>query len=448
MNRLSRGIEDSYNKFMKYKLPALFFLILIASIPLLLLFSPNFLATVLFLIVVTSVAVIFTRDWEKLNTTIKSLQEAQLATTVERNKLSVILSGITDAVIAVNTKSEITTFNKAAEELTGYTSSEILGKSLGEVCKLFDSKEELPLSLYSPSNTDSFEGVVFNRNNLKLVGKDNKESFVNIISSQIREGSEVNLGCILTLHDVGKEKQLEDMKLDFVSMAAHELRTPLTSLKGYLYVFLRDYKQNMDEKQHTIINRVNIATQRIVSLMENLLNVTRIEKGALTIHLENVDWVENVKEVINELIDQAKDKKMDFVFEEPTEEISQIMVDRFRINEVLSNLISNAINYTQPGGKIRVWIEKKDSDIVTHISDSGEGIPAQAIPHLFTKFFRVSGKLEQGSKGTGLGLYIAKSIVDMHKGKIWVESVFGKGSTFSFSLPLYRQQTPPAEPKI
>ncbi len=177
-----------------------------------------------------------------------------------------------------------------------------------------------------------------------------------------------------------------------------------------------------------------------MALVENLVSISRIERGTLTVKEDNIKWIENVRSIVLEMMVQAKDKNINLHFDEADGVEIELNADKFRINEVLSNLLSNAINYTDPGGEVAVWIEKNDTEIVTHIKDTGEGIPQDAISHLFTKFFRVSGKLEQGSKGTGLGLYIAKSIIEMHQGKIWVESEFGKGSTFSFSLPLKKLQ--------
>lgn len=353
----------------------------------------------------------------------------------ERNKLEVILSGITDAVVAVDLQRKIITFNKAAEKLTGYTKEQALGKSIQDLLRLSNEESVLPVETYCPLRSDGFEGTVFYKQDLRLK-TEHKESFIDLVAGTIRESEHVNLGCILTLHDVTKEKQFEEMKLDFVSMAAHELRTPLTALKGYIYVLIRKYKETMSEEQNIFLVRMNIATQRLAGLVENLLNVARIERGALTIHLESVEWVSVVADVVEDLKDQAKDKKLNLTFEKPTESIPTLKVDKFRITEVLTNLISNAINYTPSGRSIKVWIEKGATEVITHIQDEGEGIPKEALSHLFTKFFRVSGKLEQGSKGTGLGLYITKSIVSMHKGEIWVDSELGKGSTFSFSLPI------------
>jgi two-component system, NtrC family, sensor histidine kinase KinB len=371
----------------------------------------------------------------------ENLKRSIYQISAERNKVEVIISGITDVVIAVDLERNIATFNKAAENLTGYTLEQVIGKPIQSVISLMEKDGEISPEVYCPIKNDDFEGIIYSKKDLKLKGND-KTASVNIITGKIKEGPKVNLGAIITLHDLSSEKQFEEMKLDFVSMAAHELRTPLTSLKGYLYILVRDYKDTFDEKESTILMRVNIATQRLVGLVENLLNVTRIERGALTVHLEPSDWITNVKQVISDLTDQAKDKKLELVFEEPQDMVPSVFVDKFRINEVLTNLLSNAINYTQPGGHIRIWIEQTETEIVTHVRDTGEGIPAEALPHLFTKFFRVSGKLEQGSKGTGLGLYIAKSIITMHNGRIWAESEgLGKGSTFSFTLPLKGPKT-------
>ena len=257
-----------------------------------------------------------------------------------------------------------------------------------------------------------------------------------MLSGQIKEGPTVNLGCILTLHDISKEDALESMKLDFVSMAAHELRTPLTSIRGYLSVFMEENSKNLNTEQNMLLGRINIAGEQLMALIENLLSVSKIERGVFGIQLAPIDWPTNVASVIEDFKNRAEEKKQQLEYIPPTMPIPTIEVDKLRINEVLSNLLANAIAYTPERGQIKVSIEFKDNQVVTHIQDTGVGIPEEALPHLFTKFFRISGKLEQGSKGTGLGLYISKSVVDMHKGKIWVESTFGKGSSFSFSIPV------------
>lgn len=380
------------------------------------------------------------KELEDIQTNLESLVQQRTQTiSAERNKLVVTLSAISDAVIAVDLNRQITIFNSAAEILTGYIKKEALGQPINQVMRLYDKQQELTPEQFCPLRLDGFEGIVASKQSLKLVGKAGKESFANLLSGQIREGPAVNLGCILTLHDVTREKDLEEMKLDFVSMAAHELRTPLTSIRGYLSVFMQENAQNLNGEQNMLLGRINTAAQQLMGLIENLLSVSKIERGAFTVSFEPIDWLRACKSVVEEFKPRAEEKKQTLEFLEPSEPMPTIEADKLRINEVLSNLIANAISYTPEGGQITVWTESQDGEVITHVKDTGVGIQKEAIPHLFTKFFRISGNLEQGSKGTGLGLYISKSVVDMHHGKIWVESEFGKGSTFNFSLPISQQ---------
>jgi len=232
---------------------------------------------------------------------------------------------------------------------------------------------------------------------------------------------------------------LDEMKSNFVSIAAHELRTPLTSIKGYLSVYMNDYKDKLDEDQKSLLGHISNATEELLGLVENLLNVSRIERGAMNLNLAEVNWDEVLKGVADDFNERAGQKNIQLKFVQSVG-LPPIKVDKVRVLEVISNLVSNAINYTNPGGTVQIWAEKgSDNDIVTHVADNGQGIPADAIPNLFTKFYRVTQGLTQGntnSEGNGLGLYISKAIVDMHHGKIWVESEVGRGSRFSFSLPL------------
>ncbi|MBI2036554.1 HAMP domain-containing protein [Candidatus Microgenomates bacterium] len=353
----------------------------------------------------------------------------------ERNKLAVALSGITDAVIGVDLKNNVVIFNTAAQKLTNTSEKEALGRSLDQVITLFDEERVIPLSEYAPIKLNSFEGVIFNKKNVKLIAKD-RQAVVDVITGKIKEGVSINLGSILVLHDITEEKKLEEMKLDFVSMAAHELRTPLTSLRGYLSVFMEENKKMFNDEQAMFLNRMNISASQLTSLVENLLNVSRIERGVFTINLEQIDWVSVASGIVDNFQGRAKDRHIKLTFQAPKEPIPKIYADKLRIDEVLSNLISNALAYTKPNGSVTIAIEKSGNDVITHVIDTGQGIPKTAMSHLFTKFFRVSGALESGSKGTGLGLYISKAIIDMHNGKIWVESQVDRGSTFSFSLPI------------
>lgn len=236
---------------------------------------------------------------------------------------------------------------------------------------------------------------------------------------------------------LAKEAQLERMKLDFVAMSAHELRTPLTTVVGYLSFLMEDpatvNKLTGEEKE--ILNRAFLNSTRLGKLIDNLLVVSRIEKGRMSLNLQPVQLEDLIDRIIKELKNLAQMKKIYLKFQAPNQPFPMVLGDRLRIEEVVSNLVGNAINYTSLGG-VKLSIAQYEDELVVAVKDTGQGIPKEARARLFTKFFRIKAPLEAGTKGTGLGLYISKNIIDAHKGRIWVESEAGKGSTFFFSLPI------------
>ncbi len=352
---------------------------------------------------------------------------------VERNRIMHVVSGIADAVIALDNEGKIIMFNQSAQRVTGCVESEVFGKPFDSVLQLKTKEESLNERLHAaPVPNES--GVVLDQKAAQIDCLSGKVMWADVLATRVTGRSGVNVGYVVTLHDVSERRQLEEMKLDFVSMAAHELRTPLTAIVGYLAVFTKENEGKVAPDQLMLLNRVNISAQRLRGLVENLLSVTKIERGALSMSPEPIDWVQNVTQIVEEFQLQAQEEGVTLTFAKPNVDVPKIHVDVLRINEVLINLISNAITYTPKGGSVAVSIQAQDNDITTSVKDDGPGIPQDAIPHLFTKFFRVAGKLEQGSKGTGLGLYISKTIVELHKGKIWVESTLGKGTAFHFTL--------------
>lgn len=380
-----------------------------------------------------------------LSQAFKKLSQDHQIISAEKSKLEIALSGVADGVIGLDLNSNIILFNKAAENITGYSLSQVMGKPIDQMIKIYNKDQEIPSSIYCPLNPDN-PNLNYKKEGLQMIGFNNKQTIVNLISAKISHGTTNNLGCLMILHNVTKEKELEEMQVDFVSMAAHELRTPLTSIRGYLSVLLEENQQKgppemMQHKftpeQEMFLTRINISAGQLMSLVENLLSVSRIERGVFSVNLEQIDWVSMAKQLTVEQKDRAADKKIDLEFINPTQPLPPVMADKIRVGEVLTNLVTNAIKYTQPGGEVKVWLELKDKMIITHVKDTGEGIPQEALPNLFKKFFRVNRKLEQGTKGTGLGLYISKAIVELHHGQIWVNSEVGKGSVFSFSLPTY-----------
>jgi signal transduction histidine kinase len=377
----------------------------------------------------------FAKSYQQWYSTSQKLDSILLA---EREKFLWSAKNTTDPIIILDLRLNITFVNQAAEKILGLDPTLTKGQSLEQILKFQGLLGEISINKLAPLKSPGFDGVLFNQNEVKVISLlNNKEAFTNITTTQIKHGNYINLACIITFHDVTAEKQLEAMKLDFISMAAHELRTPLTSIKGYMSVFIQENEKKLSEDQMMFIRRISNSAQQLSALVENLLGVSRVERGAMTITTQPMDWNNTLQIAFEQFEHRAQEKRLDLKYLKSKTPLPTVQADNVRINEVINNFLANACNYTEPGGKITLWAEFKDNYIITHVQDTGRGLPKEAIDHLFTKFYRVPGNLEQASKGNGLGLYISKAIVELHHGKIWVESPGpGKGSTFSFSLPV------------
>lgn len=365
---------------------------------------------------------------EKISKTVGDAQHQKDQAISENSRLNQVLSSIVDGIIAIDFNKNIYFSNKSVEELTGYTQQELKDQPLDKLIHFYIDQEEISPKTYCQAN--------FNKA-AKLIGKDGRQTKINITTSQIGEGVQTTLSCILILHDLSKEEELERMKFDFVSMASHELKTPLTSIVGYLSVFVNENKDKLPKEEWELVNRALVATQQLFTLVQNLLNVNKIEREQISVAPQEIDFLPIISKCVEDLRNQATLKTISLTLNVPNS-LPKVIADPIRIGEVITNLVANAINYTNAGGKVEVAAIVSPSEITTSVSDSGVGIPKEAIPHLFTKFFRVSNTQQQASKGTGLGLYITKSIIEKLNGKISVESEVGKGSKFSFTLPIVK----------
>lgn len=364
---------------------------------------------------------------DKISQNIQKLENDTQAAISEKNKLTEVLSSIIDGILAIDFNKNILLVNKAAEEITGYTQGELQGQRVDQLIHLFVETEEVLPKTYCQVNFSKAA---------KLVGKDGKQTKVNLMTAMSGQGLQTNLSCILILHDLSKEEELERMKLDFVSMASHELKTPLTSIIGYLSVFVNENKGKLPKEEWDLIDRSLISAQQLLNLVQNILNVNKIEREEMSVLIESVDYGPILKKSVDDLKAQANQKSIVLNLNLPGTPLPKVLADPVRTGEVLTNLLANAINYTNAGGKVEVSVNLSPNEITTEVSDSGVGIPKEAMPHLFNKFFRVSNQTQKSSKGTGLGLYIAKSIIEKLNGKIWVESEVSRGSKFSFTLPV------------
>jgi len=232
-------------------------------------------------------------------------------------------------------------------------------------------------------------------------------------------------------------KEADELKDEFVYVASHELRTPMTAIKNYLWLALNRYGKDLDPKMKQSLVRAYISTERLITLVQDMLTVSRIEGKRLVLNFEEIDLMELYQQIYDELNITAQKEGIVMTLV-PASKKYTVYGDRTRIGEVLQNLLSNAIKFTPQGGHVTVSVRESGTMIATDISDTGFGIPREDLPRLFKKFGRLghSYKKVAESAGTGLGLFISKQIIEAHQGSITVESEADKGSTFTFTLPL------------
>jgi PAS domain S-box-containing protein len=375
------------------------------------------------------------KDLETQNI-IEELSIQSIKSNLSSQKLQIILSSLSDGIIITDFNRNIVLATPPIQKTTGYQIDQILGKPLNQLFKLISNDIEIDPKNYAPISKVESGGLTFAQRNIKLIGSDKKEAYINLVSKNTAAGSRLGIGCILVMRDVTEEQDLEKMKLDFVSMAAHELRTPLTTVQGYLSMMQQEgIYLKLNETEQKYLKRSFEGATRLNKLIENLLEVSRIEQGRMSIRTQKFTLEPLVKRIVEDQTPVATNKNLKLSYLPAKQSIPDVMIDSIRIEEVLNNLIGNAIKYTEQG-EIKVFMEPQDTFVIVSIADTGRGIPPESIQQLFTKFYRVESELTSGSKGTGLGLFVCKTIIEAHGGKIGVESVLGKGSVFTFSVPI------------
>lgn len=358
----------------------------------------------------------------------QSLKRHILHLQTERNQLQVILNSSTEGIIAINQAGTIVIANKAVGQLTKKANSLIVGQSIEQV---------LPWTLANkrPFKIDYRQPGIQSHKGLEYVSPDGITHYLDLSVAHVQASPE-SVTAIITIHDQTKSRDLDNMKVDFVSMAAHELRTPVTAIRGYLELIMYKFAQSLPEQLSGYIHQTHKSALELNGLVNNLLSISRIERGHLTLSLEKVDLAETLGHTKQNLQLSAREKDIRLIFEGQASDCF-VWADPIAVQEVVNNLLSNAIKYTPPGGQVNIQLKRDGSTWLTTISDTGVGIPANALPNLFTKFYRVQGGLASDNTGTGIGLFISKSIIERHGGKIWVQSKVGEGSTFAFTLPAF-----------
>jgi len=266
------------------------------------------------------------------------------------------------------------------------------------------------------------------------VGRNGEKFPVSISVTPVLMNEKI-IGAINVFRDITPEKAIDKAKTEFVSLASHQLRTPLSSINWYTEMLLAGDAGKITKEQRQFLDEVYKSNKRMVDLVNALLNVSRIDLGTFAIVPELCDLTEISKSVLAELIPGIKTKKMEIV-ENYDKNLPKINADPKLTRIIFQNLLSNAVKYTPEKGKISVNIEKQEQNILIKIQDTGYGIPKKDQLRMFEKLFRADNVRQKDPDGTGLGLYILKSILEQSGGKIWFESEENKGTTFYVTIPL------------
>jgi len=352
---------------------------------------------------------------------LEDIEEERKKTEEEKNKTLAIITNLNDGILMFDKEGKISLVNPQIEKFFQIKSEELIGKTISDLAQI-----------------SQFKPIV------ELVGDELKQIFreeVEIREDLILEITTIpmmkigeKIGTLMILHDITREKAIERMKSEFVSISAHQLRTPLSAIKWTLRMFLDGDLGELTKEQREYLEKTYQSNERMIRLVNDLLNVARIEEGRYIYKLVLADLIP----ICQSLIDLYKDEieKNNLTLEFKTQDnLPKVKVDVEKISLAIQNLLENAIRYNLPGGQIEIELKKREKTIEFSIRDTGIGIPKDQQNRVFTKFFRAPNATKVDTEGSGLGLFITKNIIEAHGGKIWFESEEGKGTCFYFTLP-------------
>lgn len=364
-----------------------------------------------------------------LSDTVASLKSAEKETAEERNKLQLILSSVTNGVVAIDPQGAIILFNHAAELLTGLSSPDVLGKQLRGLISLKSAEKVIDVMDFSQEKGSISDPQA---ESVQMISRDGREHFVTIISDRIRDG-EIERGFVFTFQDITREFIMDRTKHEFVSIAAHQLRTPLTGLS---WIFESIGAGSAEASPQKTLSQQGLAEVRnMVDLVNDLLDLSQIEEGRFGIkraHQSIMPLFERLPAIGDH---QPTGKKINITMVIPPD-LPELDIDAHKIQFVLTNLVDNACKYTPSGGTVTVLAKVENKALLIEVKDTGIGIPEEDKDRVFAKFFRAANALSFHPDGSGLGLYVAKNIVEQHGGRIWFMSEHNTGTTFYMTLPL------------
>jgi len=344
-----------------------------------------------------------------------------------------ILESIGDGVIAVDRSFKITLFNNTATILSGRSAEEAIGKPFRDVIKFIEKDTRKENIVFIQEAMLSGEKKEMG-SNILLINTDGHEIPVADSAAPVKNALGEIIGCVIVFRDISVEQEVMKMKDEFLSLASHELRTPMTAIAGFIDMMLEGRYGQLTKELREHLGYVAESTDRLIRLVNDLLNVSRIEAGRMTFKLGSIDLNETVFKVVAGLQPIALRRNIQLIFD--NKESVRVQGDIEKVEQILNNLIGNALKFTDTGG-ISITLKKSGDLGIVEIADTGVGIPMEGRNRLFGKFEQINTDPAGRPPGTGLGLYLSRQMAQKMGGDITlISSTLGKGSTFGFSLPV------------
>ncbi len=361
----------------------------------------------------------------------------------------IILNTIEDGVIFVDMQKTIRVFNPGASAITGWPQTEAIGLDYHLVFKLVDDKGAEYKDEENPFTKVFLTQAVARDHQATLISRSDKHIALHISVTPLVNNEHVMTGAVAVFRDVSEERGEERQRAEFISTASHEMRTPVAAIEGYLALAMNERVSKIDAKAREYLQKAHASTQHLGQLFQDLLTSAKAEDGRLSSHPGVVEMGEFLEHLTEDLRFAAEKKGLHIEYvigttgdtidassnnSKTVRPLYYTFADPDRLREVITNLFDNAVKYTD-SGKISIGLTGDNNVAQFYIRDTGGGIPAEDVPHLFQKFYRVDNSATRTVGGTGLGLFICRKIVELYSGRIWVESEVGKGSTFFVNLP-------------
>ncbi len=364
---------------------------------------------------------------------------------IETSRTVAILESIAEGVIVTDQENRITLFNESAHKIFKLHPEQVLNRDLHTLSELFGNSIRTwieKILSWSEDPADCESGVTYSE---QITLRDGRILAVNL-APVLGEGR--FFGTVSIFHDITHQIEVDRLKSEFVATVSHELRTPMTAIKGYVDILLMGAAGELNAQQRRFLEIVKGNTERLTILVNDLLDLSRIEAGKVILTLQPLDLRAILEESLDEFRRRAKDegKSLEFILQCP-EKLPQVRGDAERVRQILSNLLSNAYHYTpsnppdssKPINRVMLSANLAGDEVQVDIADTGVGIPPTEQDRVFERFYRGENPLVLSTAGTGLGLSIVQQLIHMHQGRIWLRSsgVPGEGSVFSFTLPVY-----------